>query len=100
MFPKILLPIDVGEPEVAKEATDVAVSLAKTYNSRPRLVHVASPIVVASPLAVIPQSIYDDLGVAEKAKLEGIAASLDRPHEAVSTLVRVGRRLSGNSRRG
>jgi nucleotide-binding universal stress UspA family protein len=90
MFPKILLPIDVGEPEVAKEASKVAVSLAKTNDSELRLIHVASPIVVASPMAAIPQSIYDDIGVAEKAELERIAASLDRPRQTVSTVVRVG----------
>ena len=65
-----------------------------------RLVHVASPIVVASPMAVIPQSIYDDLGVAERAELERLAARLDRPQETVSTIVQGRRRLSGNSRRG
>ncbi|HEY1941633.1 MAG TPA: universal stress protein [Roseiarcus sp.] len=90
MFLKILLPIDISEAEVAKEASKVAASLAKTYNSELRLIHVASPIVVASPMAVIPQTVYDNLGVAEKAELERVAASLVRPGEAVSTVVRVG----------
>jgi nucleotide-binding universal stress UspA family protein len=90
MFRKILLPIDTTEADVAKEATEVALSLARTYDSELRLVHVAGPVVVPSPMAVIPQSVYDDLGVAETAELERIAARLDRPRETVSTVVRVG----------
>lgn len=90
MFRKILLPVDIAEPEVAKEASDVAVSLAKTYNSSLRLIHVASPIVVASPMAIIPQSVYDELGVFEKAELERMAAAIDRPPGTVSTVVRIG----------
>jgi nucleotide-binding universal stress UspA family protein len=90
MFSKILLPIDIAEPEVAKEAIDVAVNMAKAYNSSLRLVHVASPIVVPSAMAVIPQSLYDDLGLAEKAELNRTAAAIERSPETVSTTVRVG----------
>ncbi len=90
MFRKILLPIDVSEPEIAKEAIDTAVGVAKAFNSDIRLIHVASPIIVASPMAVIPQSVYDELGVYEKTELERLAASIDRPKGSVSTVVRIG----------
>ncbi len=90
MFRKILLPIDVAEPEIAKEAIDVAVGVAKAFNSDLRLIHVASPIIVASPMAVIPQSVYDELGVYEKSELERMAAAIDRPKGTVTTVVRIG----------
>jgi len=90
MFAKILLPIDVAEPEVAKEALEVAATMAKAFDSQLRLIYVASPIVVASPMAMIPQSVYDDLGVYEKEELERAAAAIDRPRATVTTAVRVG----------
>jgi len=90
MFRKILLTIDVAEPEIAKEAIDVAVGVANAFNSDLRLIHVASPIIVASPMAVIPQSVYDELGVYEKSELERMAAAIDRPKGSVTTVVRIG----------
>jgi nucleotide-binding universal stress UspA family protein len=90
MFSKILLPIDIAEPEIAKEAIDVAVGVAKAFNSDIRLIHVSSPIIVASPMAVIPQSVYDELGVYEKSELERMAAAIDRPKGRLSAVVRIG----------
>ncbi|MGD1036556.1 MAG: universal stress protein [Roseiarcus sp.] len=90
MFGKILLPIDVAEPEVAKEAIDAAVGMAGAFDSDIRLIHVTSPIVIASPMAVIPQTVYDELGVYEKSQLERMAASIDRPKGTLTTVVRIG----------
>lgn len=90
MFRKILLPIDVAEPEIAKEAIEAATALAKAFGSHLRLIHVTSPVVVASPMAVIPQAVYDQLGVYEKSELERIAASIDRPKGTVDAVVRIG----------
>jgi nucleotide-binding universal stress UspA family protein len=90
MFQKILLPIDVAEPEIAKEALDAAVAMAKAFNAQIRLIHVTSPIVIASPMAVVPQSVYDQLGVYEKLELDRMAASVDRPEGTVDTVVRIG----------
>ncbi|MGD1016077.1 MAG: universal stress protein [Roseiarcus sp.] len=90
MFGKILLPIDIAEPEIAKMAIEAAVGMASAFASDIRLIHVTSPVVVASPMAVIPQSVYDQLGVYEKAELERIAASIDRPKGTVDAVVRIG----------
>lgn len=90
MFSKILLPIDVAEPETAKKAIDVATSMAATYKASLRLIHVTSPIVVAAPMAVIPQSVYDALNLAGKAELDRLAATIEGLPGAVSTTVRVG----------
>ena len=64
--------------------------VAKAFNSDLRLIHVASPVIVASPMAVIPQSVYDELGVYEKSELERMAAAIDRPKGTVTTVVRIG----------
>jgi nucleotide-binding universal stress UspA family protein len=90
MFRKILLPIDVAEPEIAKEAIEAATALAKAFDSQLRLVHITSPVIVASPMAVIPQAVYDELGVYEKSQLERLAAPIDLPKTAISTVVRIG----------
>ena len=90
MFRKILLPVDVAEPEIAKEAIEAATALAKAFDSQLRLIHVTSPVVVASPMAVIPQAVYDELGVYEKSELQRLAAPIDLPKTAISTVVRIG----------
>ena len=90
MFRKILLPIDVAEPEIATEAVEAATALAKAFDSQLRLIHVTSPVVVASPMAVIPQAVYDELGVYEKSELQRLAAPIDLPKGAISTVVRIG----------
>ena len=90
MFGRLLLPIDIAEEEVAKEAIEAAVAVAKAFNSDIRLIHVTSPVVIASPMAVIPQSVYDQLGVYEKVELERMAASIDRPKGTVDAVVRIG----------
>ena len=90
MFRKILLPIDVAEPEIAKEAVAAATSLAAAFDSQLRLIHVASPVIVASPMAVIPQAVYEELGVYEKSELERLAGGIDRPPQTISTAVRIG----------
>jgi nucleotide-binding universal stress UspA family protein len=90
MFRKILLPIDVAEPEIAKEAIEAATALAKAFGSQLRLIHITSPVVVASPMAVIPQAVYDELGVFEKSELQRLAAPIDLPKNTISTVVRIG----------
>lgn len=90
MFRKILVPIDISEPDVASEAVAAAVQLAKAFDSDIRLIHVASPIIPGSPMAVIPQSVYDEIGVYEKAQLGEMAGAIDRPSNKVSTTVRIG----------
>ena len=90
MFRKILLPVDVAEEDVAAEAIEAATALARAFNSQLRLIHVASPVIVASPMAVIPQAVYDELGAYENSELQRLATTVDRPKEGVSTVVRIG----------
>jgi nucleotide-binding universal stress UspA family protein len=90
MFNRILVPIDVREPEVAREAVEAALALARSFDSDLRLVHVTSAIAPVAPMAAIPQQIYDEVGVAEQAELHAIAGRLGLPRDKVSTAVRIG----------
>ena len=90
MFRKILVPVDVSEPDVATEAVAAAVELAKAFDSDIRLINVASPIIPGSPMAVIPQTAFDEIGVFEKTQLAAMAGAIDRPSATVSTTVRIG----------
>ena len=90
MFHKILVPIDVAEPEVAKEALAVAVKMATVFEAELRLINVATPIVPTSPMALVPQSVYDSVGVYEKSELDAMTEKIDLPKERVSTVVRIG----------
>ena len=90
MFAKILVPIDVGEPEVAKQSLEVAMKMATTFGSELRLIHVATPVVATSPMAFIPPSVYENVGVYEKSQLDEMAGEIDLPKQRVSTVVRVG----------
>jgi len=90
MFRKILVPIDVTEAEVAKQSLAASVTLAKTFGAELRLIHVATPIVATSPMAMIPQELYDEVGVYEKSQLEEMAREIALPKERVSSVVRIG----------
>ena len=90
MYKRILVPIDVREGEVAAEALQSAMALAKAFDSDLRLIHIASPIIPASPMAIIPQSVYDDIGIYEKTELDAMAEKLDRPRGRITTAVRIG----------
>jgi nucleotide-binding universal stress UspA family protein len=90
MFGNILVPIDIGESDVAAEAVAAAVAMAKAFDSKLRLIHVASPIIPGSPMAVIPQSVFDEIGIYEKSQLDAIAGAIDRPAKSVSAAVRIG----------
>jgi nucleotide-binding universal stress UspA family protein len=90
MFGKILLPVDVAEENVAAEAIAMATAIAAAFDSRLRLVHVASPLVAVSPMPVLPRALYDQLGVYEAAELKRLATTIDRPKASVSTIVRIG----------
>ena len=90
MFGRILVPIDIHDIDVASEALGAAVAMAKSFNADLRLIYIASPIVPGSPMAVIPQSVYDEIGVYEKAQLEAMAGGVDLPRQRISTAVRIG----------
>ncbi len=89
MFSRILVPVDVHEPEVAREALQAAVAIAGAFGSALRLIGVASPILPGSPMPVIPQTVYDDIGAYEKSELDEMAGRISAPG-GITTTVRIG----------
>jgi nucleotide-binding universal stress UspA family protein len=93
MYMKILVALDVHEPEVARKAMEAASALAASFDSDLRLVYVAGsvmPIAPILPMAAVPQLQSYEVGATEAAELHDIAAGLDRPAAKVTTAVRVG----------
>jgi nucleotide-binding universal stress UspA family protein len=90
MFKRILVPVDVHDVAVATEAVRMAVALATSFGGELRLIYVPHPIIPTSPMVVISQSVYDELGVFEKAELDRLATTIACPAERISTTVRIG----------
>jgi nucleotide-binding universal stress UspA family protein len=90
MFKKILVPLDLREPDVAREALATAEALARAFGGELRLVYVMSPIAPVIPMAAIPQHLIDDIGATEQVDLAAAAAKVSTGGLAVSTAVRIG----------
>jgi nucleotide-binding universal stress UspA family protein len=90
MFARILVPIDVSDPDIAKESVAAATSLAKAYGSDVRLIAIVNPVVPATAMDVVPQSYYETVGDYERSEIARIAGTVDLPKDKVSTEVREG----------
>jgi nucleotide-binding universal stress UspA family protein len=90
MFQRILVPIDVSDPDVAAKAVEDATTLAKSYGSQLRLIAVVNPMVAVSPMEYIPQVTFDALGEFERTEIAKIAATIDLPKNRISSEVRDG----------
>jgi len=90
MFKRILVPVDVHDLEVVRVAIETASVLAKAFDGELRLVHVANPVIPTSPMAVIPQAAYSEIGAFERSQLEALLAEIPLPRERVSAGVRIG----------
>ena len=89
MFKRILLPIDLAEPEMARQALDEAVALAKSSDGQLRLVNVQSLVPLSFSEFGSPD--YEgEIRLAAQKQIAEIAAKIDYPHEHVSTTVRIG----------
>jgi nucleotide-binding universal stress UspA family protein len=89
MFKRILVPVDVSEPETARPGLERAVALAQASNGTIRLIYVRSVIPV-SYMEFIPPDF--DTGAQKDAedKLAAIAAGVPLPKDRVSHLVTLG----------
>ena len=85
MFKNILVPVDIGEVDVAKPGFDQAVELAKLSGAALRLVHVRSPVPYAMN-EYIPAEYYDTDEKAVLKALENLAAKLDLPKGRVTVI--------------
>ncbi|MDP3545136.1 MAG: universal stress protein [Phreatobacter sp.] len=89
MFKKILVPVDIHEPEVAAPGVLAATELAKTYDGEIRLVHVRA-ILPTGSLDSVPHDYYAKLEAHSNAGLEAAATTVALPADRVSTASRMG----------
>ncbi|MBY6241012.1 universal stress protein [Methylosinus sp. Sm6] len=89
MFAKILVPLDLTEPELMRQALDEALVIARGGNARVRLVNVQSLVPVAF-IDYIPANFDEELRTSAEQELAEAAAKLDYPKEQVTTVVRFG----------
>lgn len=88
MFEKILVPVDLTEPELTRQALEEAVAIAKSA-AKLRLVNVQSLVPVAF-IDYIPANFDEELRASAEQELAETAAKLDYPKEQVTTVVRFG----------
>jgi nucleotide-binding universal stress UspA family protein len=90
MYKKILVPVDLGEPDMTKLALDAALALAKTAaDSSLRLINV-QPLVPVAFVDYIPPNFDEEMREAAEKDLADLAMKVDLPRERVSSTVRFG----------
>jgi nucleotide-binding universal stress UspA family protein len=89
MFEKLLIPVDLTEPELTKQALDEALAIAKGTGAKLRFVNVQSLVPVAF-IDYIPANFDEELRTAAEQELAEVAAKVDYPQDRVSTIVRFG----------
>lgn len=89
MFEKILIPLDLTEPELTRQALDEALAIARPTSARLRLVNVQSLVPVAF-IDYIPPNFDEELRSSAEQELADVAEKLDYPKERVTTVVRFG----------
>jgi nucleotide-binding universal stress UspA family protein len=88
MFEKILVPVDLTEPELTRQALDEALAIARGAATL-RLVNVQSLVPVAF-IDYIPANFDEELRASAEQELAEVAAKLDYPKERVTAVVRFG----------
>ncbi len=89
MFKTILVPVDLGEVEMAQPAIDKAVELAQTTGGSLRLIYVRTIVPVTYMEFMPPTFDEEQQGEAEK-RLAELAAKVKLPSDRVSAVVRLG----------
>jgi nucleotide-binding universal stress UspA family protein len=90
MYKKILVPVDLSEPDMTKLALDAALALAKTEaDSSLRLINV-QPLVPVAFVDYIPPNFDEEMREAAEKDLAELAGKIDLPNARVSSTVRFG----------
>lgn len=90
MYKKILVPVDLSEPEMTELALDAAVALARgTPGAELRLINV-QPLVPVAFVDYIPPNFDEEMRQAAEKDLSDLASKVDLPPGRVSSLVRFG----------
>ena len=99
MYRKILLPIDITEPEMTDRAISVAQGLAKAFDSEMRVVNVQSLLPI-SFLDYVPENFNVQVRRGLEKEIAAVAAKIDCAPERVSTTLLFGSGLSKGLGRG
>jgi nucleotide-binding universal stress UspA family protein len=89
MFKKLLIPVDLTEPDLTKQALEEALAIAKGTQAQLRLVNVQSLVPVAF-IDYIPPNFDDELRAAAEQEIGEVAADIDYSRDLISTTVRFG----------
>lgn len=89
MYKKILIPVDLSEPEMSQIAIDAALPLAKADGAALRLINV-QPLVPVAFVDYIPPNFDNEMREIAEKDLAGVAAKVDLPAGLVSSTVRFG----------
>jgi len=89
MFGKILLPVDLTESEMSKQAIADAKTLANAFNSELRLVNVQSLIPIAF-LDYVEKDFEAEILRGLEQEILAVAASINYPPERISTKILFG----------
>jgi universal stress protein G len=89
MFKKILVPIDLSDPELAKPAVETAVTLARAAAGSVRLLNVL-PLTPAMLAEYVPADFDFQQRSSSAEALEIVAGETGLPPDQVSTVVRQG----------
>ncbi|WP_036285427.1 universal stress protein [Methylocystis sp. ATCC 49242] len=90
MYSKILVPVDVGEPEMTQLALDGALALAKANGgAQLRLINV-QPLVPVAFIDYIPPNFDEEMRETAEKELAALTAAIDLPRERVTSTVRFG----------
>lgn len=90
MYKKILVPVDLSEPEMTTLALDPALAWARADGAASlRLINV-QPLVPVAFVDYIPPNFDEEIREAAERDLTNLAARVDLPRERVSSTVRFG----------
>lgn len=89
MFKKLLIPVDLTEPDLTKQALDEALVIARGADAQLRLVNVQSLVPVAF-IDYIPPNFDEELRAAAEQEIAEAAAKIDYPRDRITTSVRFG----------
>lgn len=89
MFKRILVPIDLAEPQMTKAATEHSETLAKAFDSEIRLINVQS-LTPIKLLDYLPQDFDENIRRGLEGELASVAAQLTLPPARVTTALLFG----------
>lgn len=89
MFNRILIPIDISEPELTRPALAQAAELAKLSGAKVRLVYVR-PFLIDAALEHLPRNFFAHEEKQALRELESLAQTMDLPPGQVSTASPIG----------